>query len=119
LLKAIPFSACIDTDYVIKSLARNTLGKNVLVKLGKNENEYVLRADICSANGNEMESLERLIGNDVIFRSYPESLRIAHHISTFTNTEVSSLNGFVSRSYGVVEIDHTDSRKNLLGVSFI
>jgi len=119
LLSTIPYSACIDTDYVIKSLIRNALGKNMLVKLGKNENEYVLRADICSANGNDLECLERLIGNDMIFRSYPESLRIAHHISTFTTTEVSSLKGFVSRNYGAEEADQADTRKNLLGVSFI
>ena len=118
LLSTIPYSACIDTDYVIKSLVRNTLGKNMLVKLGKNENEHVLRADICSASGNDLECLERLIGNDMIFRSYPESLRIAHHISTFTTTEVSSLKGFVSRSYGAEEVAQTDNRKNLLGVSF-
>jgi len=119
LLKAIPYSACIDAGCVIKSLARNTLGNNLLVKLGKNENEYVLRADICSANGNDLECLERLIGNDILFRSYPESLRIAHHISTFTTTEVSSLKGFISRSYGAEEVDQTATRKNILGVSFV
>jgi hypothetical protein len=119
LLKAMPHPACIDTGCVIKSLARNTLGNNLLVKLGKNENEYVLRADICSANGNDLECLERLIGNDILFRSYPESLRIAHHISTFTTTEVSSLKGFISRSYGAEEVDQTATRKNILGVSFV
>jgi len=104
---------------MIKSLARNTLGNNLLVKLGKNENEYVLRADICSANGNDLECLERLIGNDILFRSYPESLRIAHHISTFTTTEVSLLKGFISRSYGAEVGDQTAARKSILGVSFV
>lgn len=119
LLKAVPYSACIDTGCVIKSLARDTLGNNLLVKLGKNENEYVLRADVCSANGNDLDSLERLIGNDILFRSYPESLRIAHHISTFTTTEISSLKGFISRSCGAEEVDQTATRKNILGVSFV
>jgi NurA domain len=119
LLKAMPYSACIDTGCVIKSLARNTLGNNLLVKLGKNENEYVLRADICSANGNDLDCLERLIGNDILFRSYPESLRIAHHISTFTTTEISSLKGYISRSCIVEEVDQAATRKNILGVSFV
>lgn len=119
LLKALPYSACIDTGCMIKSLARNTLGNNLLVKLGENENEYVLRADICSANGNDLECLERLIGNDILFRSYPESLRIAHHISTFTTTEVSLLKGFISRSYGAEVGDQTAARKSILGVSFV
>jgi hypothetical protein len=89
------------------------------VKLGKNKNEYVLRADICSANGDDLDCLERLIGNDILFRSYPESLRIAHHISTFTTTEISSLKGFISRSCATEEVDQTTTRKIILGVSFV
>jgi hypothetical protein len=119
LLKILPYSACLDMSSVIKSLARNMLGNNLLVKLGKNENEYVLRADICSANGNDLECLGRLIGNDILSRSYPESLRIAHHISIFTTTEVSSLKGFISKSYGTEVIDQAATRRNILGVSFV
>jgi NurA domain len=119
LLKTVPCSACIDTGCVVRGLARNTLGNNLLVKLGKNKNEYVLRADICSSNGDDLDCLERLIGNDILFRSYPESLRIAHHISTFTTTEISSLKGFISRSCATEEVDQTTARKNILGVSFV
>jgi hypothetical protein len=119
LLKAMPYSSYVDASCVIKSLARNTLGNNLLVKLGKNESEYVFRADICSANGNDLECLEKLIGNDILFRSYPESLRIAHHISTFTTSDVSSLKGFIARNYGAEEVDQTATRKNILGVSFV
>jgi hypothetical protein len=117
-LKKIPAPACIDTDCIIKGLTRNTLGKNMLIKLGNNENDYVLRADICSADGNDLECLGRVLGNDIISRCYPESLRIAHHISTFTNTELSSLKALVLRSYGMVEMDHEDTRANFLGAAF-
>jgi NurA domain-containing protein len=119
LLKELPYSACLDTSCVIKSLTRNSSGNNLLVKLGKNENEYVLRADICSANGNDLECLGRLIGNDILSHSYPESLRIAHHISTFTTTEVSSLKGFISRNYSTEVVDQAAVRSNILGVSFV
>lgn len=117
LLQAMHCPAYFDLGSMIKNQIRSTLGNNLLVKLGKNENEYVLRADICSTNGNDVECLERLIGNDILFRSYPESLRIAHHISTFTTTEVSSLKGFISRSYGAEAVDQSAKRKNLLGAS--
>jgi hypothetical protein len=117
ILQALPYSAYIDMSCIIKSQTRNTLGNNLLVKLGKNENGCILRADVCSVNGNDAECIGRLIGNDILFRSYPESLRIAHHISTFTATEVSSLKGFVSRTYGAEEIDQYAKRKNLLGAS--
>jgi hypothetical protein len=116
-LKKIQEPVCIDTDCVIKGLTGNTLGKNMLIKLGNNENGCVLRADICSANGNDLECLGRVLGNDIIFRCYPESLRIAHHISTFTGTEMSSLKALVLRSYGMVEMDQEDTRTNLLGVA--
>ncbi|HZD35997.1 MAG TPA: DNA double-strand break repair nuclease NurA [Nitrososphaeraceae archaeon] len=116
-LKALPYSAYIDMSCIIKSQARNTLGNNLLVKLGKSENGYILRADVCSANGNDEECVGKLIGNDILFRCYPESLRIAHHISTFTATEVSSLRGFMSRTNWVEEIDQYAKRKNLLGAS--
>ena len=89
------------------------------MKLGKNQSEYVFRVDICSANGNDLKCLEKLIGNDIVFRSYPESLRIAHHLSTFTPTEVSSLKGFISRNYCAQVVDETATRKNILGVSFV
>lgn len=117
ILQLIPEPACVDVDYLVKGLSRTKSGKNMLVKLGGYENDYVLRAEVCSANGNDLECLEELIGNDIIFRSYPESLRIAHHVSTFTDAEISSLKEHVLRSYGVVEIDRTITRKDLLGVA--
>jgi len=119
VLKALPYPACVDIAYVIKSLARNTMGNNFLVKLGKNEYEYVFRADICPVSGNDLACLGRLIGNDMLFRSYPESLRIAHHVSIFTNTEVSSLKGLISRFHGKEDFDQATVRKNVLGVSSV
>jgi NurA domain len=119
ILKATPYSACLDIECVIKSLTKNTLGNNMLVKLGENKYEYALRADVCSANGNELECLEKLIGNDTIFRSYPESLKLAHHISTFTTTEVSTLKGLISGTCGADADNQITTRKSLLGVSFV
>jgi hypothetical protein len=117
VLRHIPEPACVDVDYLAEGLSRTKSGKNMLVKLGSHENDYVLRAEICSATDNNLECLEELIGNDIIFRSYPEALRIAHHVSTFTDTEISSLKEHVLRSYGVVEIDRTITRQDLLGVT--
>jgi hypothetical protein len=82
--------AYMDIEMIIKSLIRNTIGNNLLVKFGNN-NSHVLRADVVTNNGKIEETLGRLLGNDSIAGGYPETLRLAHHISTFTSTEISCL----------------------------
>ena len=81
-----------DVELIIKSLIRNTIGNNLLVKFGNN-NSHILRADVVTVNGDKDESLGKLLGNDSMGAGYPETLRLAHHISTFTNTEISCLRG--------------------------
>jgi hypothetical protein len=85
-----------------------------MVKFGNN-NSPVLRADIVTANCNKDESLAKLLGNDAIAEGYPETLRLAHHISTFTTTEVSCLRGHVLSNYDVTELAAEDLRRTLLG----
>jgi hypothetical protein len=72
----------------------------------------VLRADIV---GNRIESLGMLIGNDPVAGGYPETLRLAHHISTFTSTEMTCLRSHVLNSYDVTELAGDDIRRSLLG----
>jgi hypothetical protein len=42
-------------------------------------------------------------------------LRLAHHVSTFTYTEISCLRGHVLSNYDVIELASEDIRKTLLG----
>src|SRR5215210_2872492 len=106
--------AYMDIEMIIKSLIRNTVGNNLLVKFGNN-NSHVLRADVVTNNGNIEETLGRLLGNDSIAGGYPETLRLAHHISTFTSTEISCLRSHVLNNYDVVELASEDIRRTLLG----
>ena len=73
----------------------------------------VLRADIIG--GSDSDSLGRLIANDAISGGYPETLRLAHHISTFTGTEVTCLRSHVLNNYDVTELIAEDIRRTLLG----
>ena len=84
-----------------------------MVKFGNN-NSPLLRADVVTPNYNKDESLGKLLGNDSIAEGYPETLRLAHHISTFTSTEVSCLKGHVLSNYDVTELAPEDIRKTLL-----
>ena len=105
----------IDINLIIKSLVRNTIGDSLLVKFGYSYTSPILRLDIATADGNKDISLGKILGNDSIARGYPETLQLAHHISTFTCTEVSCLKSHVLNKYDVAELASEDIRKKLLG----
>ena len=109
-LTKVPGPAYIEVDIIIKSLIRNAVGSNSMVKLEKSS--PVLRADIV---GDRYESLGLLLGNDPVAGGYPETLRLAHHISTFTGTEMTCLRSHVLNSYDVTELVADDIRSMLLG----
>lgn len=109
-LTKVPGPAYIEVDMIIKSLIRNTVGSNLMVKLGKSI--PVLRADVI---GDRSESLGRLLGNDPVAGGYPETLRLAHYISTFSGTEMTCLRSHVLNNYDVTELAADDIRRTLLG----
>jgi hypothetical protein len=109
-LTKVPGPAYIEVDMIIKSLIRNTVGSNSMVKLEKSG--PVLRADIV---GDRDESLGLLLGNDPVAGGYPDTLRLAHYISTFTGTEMTCLRSHVLNSYDVTELVADDIRSILLG----
>ena len=62
-LTKIRVPAYMDVELIVKSLIRNTIGNNLLVKFGNN-NSHILRVDVVTANGDKDESLGKLLGND-------------------------------------------------------
>ncbi len=111
-LTKVPGPAYIEVEDIIKSLIRNTIGSNLMVKLEKGTSSPILRADIV---GDVRQSLGILLGNDVVAGGYPETLRLAHHISTFTSTEVTCLRSHLLNNYNVTELAAEDIRRTLLG----
>jgi len=109
-LTKVPGPAYIDVEDIIKSILRNTIGSNLMVKLEKNC--PVLRADIV---GDKDQSFGRLLGNDPVASGYPETLKLSHYISTFTSTEIMCLRSHVLNSYDVTELAADDIRRSLLG----
>ena len=110
-LTKVPGPAYIEVDDIIKSLIRNTIGSNLMIKLEKGSSP-ILRADIV---GDVSKSLGMLLGNDMVAGGYPETLRLAHHISTFTSTEVTCLRSHILNNYDVTELAAEDIRRTLLG----
>jgi hypothetical protein len=109
-LAKVPGPAYIEVDVIIKSLARGSIGNNLMAKLDRNT--PILRVDVV---GDREQTLGKLLGNDQIACGYPETLRLAHHISTFTSTEVTCLRSHVLNSYDVTELAADDIRRTLLG----
>jgi hypothetical protein len=108
-LAKVPGPAYIEVDMIIKGLIRNTVGSNSMVKL--ENNSPILRADIV---GDRSESLGMLLGNDPVACGYPETLGLAHYISTFTSTDMTCLRSHVLNSYHVTELAADDIRSMLL-----
>jgi len=109
-LTKVPGPAYIEVDAIVKSLVRNSIGNNIMIKFGKNS--PVLRADIV---GNIDESLGKILGNDSVAGGYPQTLSLAHHISTFSITEIMCLKSHVLNNYKVIELAAEDIRRTLLG----
>lgn len=109
-LAKVPGPAYIDVDLIIKSLVRGSVGSNMMAKLDKGT--PVLRVDVV---GDREQALGKLLGNDPVACGYPETLRLAHHISTFTGTEVTCLRSHVLNNYEVTELAADDIRHTLLG----
>ncbi|MEM2760522.1 MAG: hypothetical protein QXU32_11635 [Nitrososphaerales archaeon] len=104
-------SACYtDVSAIVKSVVSNVLGKPLLAKLCSDG--LVLRIDV---SNEPRESLGRLITNDVIPNGYPETLRLAHHVSIFTTTDLTCLKSFILSRLGVREMMYEDVRRTLLG----
>lgn len=103
--------ACyIDVSSIVKSLVSNAMGISLLAKLS--DDGLVLRIDVLN---DPSESLGRLVANDAIANGYPETLRLAHHVSIFTRTDVTCLKGFILSRFGAKEMMCEDVRRTLLG----
>lgn len=104
----------LDVSLIVKSLVRNVIGLNTLVKFGGST--LLLRADIVEKDIHDAAAaLGKILGNDPIPFGYPECLRMAHHISCFSNTDIAGIKGHILKNYDVVELASQDVRKNLLG----
>ncbi len=110
-LLMVPGPACLDVDAIVKSLIRNTVGTSLMVRF--DASGPVLRTDILADDSED--ALGKLVGNDIVAGGYPETLRLAHYISTFTSTEMTCLRSHVLNNYDVSELAAEDIRRTLLG----
>jgi hypothetical protein len=91
------------------------LGDVYVARLNKANMAFRLDIDHEVPLTNRMEAVEKLIGNDVLQQSYPETLRLAHILCTFTANEVLAMQHFITRKHGIQIINRPDMHRLLFG----
>ncbi|RLI44281.1 hypothetical protein DRO69_07740 [Candidatus Bathyarchaeota archaeon] len=62
-----------------------------------------------------VEAVQKLLGNDLLLESYPETLRLAHVFSTFTANEVIGIQRFITQKCGLKIVTRPNVRRLLFG----
>ena len=91
------------------------LGDVYVAKLNKANYAFRLDIDKEIPLPERMNALEKLLGNDLYMQGYPETLRLAHILCTFTANEVLAMQHFITRKHGIQMINRPDMHKLLFG----
>jgi hypothetical protein len=91
------------------------LGDLYVAKLGKEKYAFRLDIDREVAPPQRTEAVEKLLGNELILQGYPETLRLAHILCTFTANEVIAMQHFATREHGFQIINRPDMHRLLFG----
>jgi hypothetical protein len=91
------------------------LGEVYVARLAKRN--YAFRLDIDKELPFEerIGAVEKLLGNDFLSQGYPETLRLAHILCTFTANEVLAMQHFLTHRHGVKIINRPDMHRLLFG----
>ncbi len=91
------------------------LGDVYVARLNKANYAFRLDIDRETPLQRRMEAVEKLLGNDLYMQGYPETLRLAHILCTFTANEVLAMQHFITRKHGIQMINRPDMHKLLFG----
>jgi hypothetical protein len=91
------------------------LGDVYVARLNKANCAFRLDIDSTTSFTQRLEAVEKLLGNDLYKQVYPETLRLAHILCTFTANEVIAMQHFITRKYGIQIINRPDMHRLLFG----
>jgi len=86
-----------------------------VAKLTRGSCAFRLDVDKQLSHTQAVEAVQRLLGNDLILQSYPETLRLAHIFSTFTATEVLGIQRCVAKENNIKILKRPNIRRILFG----
>jgi len=103
-----------DISDSLKIFAQNLESRVLVAKFSPNS--QVFRVDMSKVNAeDDAQILSDLKYNDIFFRGYPETLRLAHHLSVFDSFTISSTRSYLSKKFRMVRIASDDLRSTILG----
>ncbi|MCS7096467.1 MAG: DNA double-strand break repair nuclease NurA [Candidatus Bathyarchaeota archaeon] len=91
------------------------LGEVYVAKLSMSSCAFRLDIDKEVPPQQRIEAVERLLGNDLLTQSYPETLRLSHILCTFTANEVIAMQHFINKKFGLKIITKPDMHRLLFG----
>ena len=91
------------------------LGEVYVARLNKANYAFRLDIDRETPLQHRMAAVEKLLGNDLYMQSYPETLRLAHILCTFTANEVLAIKHFITQKHGIQIINRPDMHRLLFG----
>ena len=91
------------------------LGNTYVAKLASSNWSFRLDIDREILPEQQLETVQRLLGNETLFLGYPETLRLAHIYSTFTATEVIGIQRFITKQCKIEMINRPNIRRILFG----
>jgi hypothetical protein len=92
------------------------LGDIYVARLAQKNYAFRLDIDRNLTIKRRVEAIEKLLGNDIFAQSYPETLRLAHILCTFTANEILAMQHFIVREYNLKIINRPDMHKLLFGL---
>jgi hypothetical protein len=110
-----------DPPYLLETSGLFSRGPTVLLgdvyvaRLNRANLAFRLDIDYETDRQQRIDALQRLLGNDMHSQSYPETLRLAHILCTFTANEVLAMQHFITRRHGIHIINRPDMHKLLFG----
>jgi len=119
LITDIPFNH--KPPYLLETAGLQTkppivlLGDVYVARLTKGNCAFRLDIDKQVAPEQKIEAVEKLLGNDLLSQSYPETLRLAHILCTFTANEVIAMQHFTAHTYKLKIINRPDMHRLLFG----
>jgi len=91
------------------------LGRIYMEKLAEGGCTFRLDIDRAIPRENCITAVERLLGNELVYQGYPETLRLAHIYSTFTASDVIGIQRFLAKNYGLRFITQSNMHRTLFG----
>ncbi len=108
----------LDLDEIIRRQYGNYLcffGRVYAAKLTPSQFSFRLDVDREIERETGINAVQKLISNDIVVESYPETLRLAHILSRFSASEIIGMQRLIAENFGIRTVFRPNIRQILFG----